>query len=34
MGELLTGSQILCRSLLEAKVDLLFGYPGGAIMPF
>jgi acetolactate synthase I/II/III large subunit len=34
MGELLTGSQILCRALLEAKVDLLFGYPGGAIMPF
>jgi acetolactate synthase I/II/III large subunit len=34
MGELLTGSQIICRALLEAKVDLLFGYPGGAIMPF
>ena len=34
MAELLTGSQILCRALLEAKVDLLFGYPGGAIMPF
>jgi acetolactate synthase-1/2/3 large subunit len=34
MPELLTGSQILCRALLEAKVDLLFGYPGGAIMPF
>jgi acetolactate synthase I/II/III large subunit len=34
MGELLTGSQILCRALLEEKVDLLFGYPGGAIMPF
>ncbi|HEX3232705.1 MAG TPA: biosynthetic-type acetolactate synthase large subunit [Gemmatimonadales bacterium] len=34
MAELLTGSQILCRALLEEKVDLLFGYPGGAIMPF
>jgi acetolactate synthase I/II/III large subunit len=34
MTELLTGSQILCRTLLEEGVDLLFGYPGGAIMPF
>ena len=31
---LLTGAQILCRTLLEQGVDLLFGYPGGAIMPF
>ncbi len=34
MTEILTGSQILCRTLLEQGVDLLFGYPGGAIMPF
>ena len=34
MTEVLTGSQILCRTLLEQGVDLLFGYPGGAIMPF
>ena len=34
MTELLTGSQILCRALLEEGVDILFGYPGGAIMPF
>jgi acetolactate synthase-1/2/3 large subunit len=34
MTELLTGSQILCRALLEQGVDVLFGYPGGAIMPF
>jgi acetolactate synthase-1/2/3 large subunit len=34
MTETLTGSQILCRALLEEGVDLLFGYPGGAIMPF
>jgi acetolactate synthase-1/2/3 large subunit len=34
MSELLTGSQILCRVLQEQGVDLLFGYPGGAIMPF
>jgi acetolactate synthase I/II/III large subunit len=30
----LTGSQIICRALLEQGVDTLFGYPGGAIMPF
>jgi acetolactate synthase I/II/III large subunit len=34
MSELLSGSQILCRALQEQGVDLLFGYPGGAIMPF
>jgi acetolactate synthase I/II/III large subunit len=34
MTETLTGSQILCRALLEHGVDVLFGYPGGAIMPF
>ncbi len=34
MTEVLSGSQILCRVLLEQGVDLLFGYPGGAIMPF
>jgi acetolactate synthase-1/2/3 large subunit len=34
MGEQLTGAQILCRTLVEEGVDLLFGYPGGAIMPF
>jgi acetolactate synthase-1/2/3 large subunit len=34
LSELLSGSQILCRVLREQGVDLLFGYPGGAIMPF
>jgi acetolactate synthase-1/2/3 large subunit len=34
MAEPLTGAQILCRALLEEGVELLFGYPGGAIMPF
>ncbi|MEA2725144.1 MAG: acetolactate synthase large subunit [Gemmatimonadales bacterium] len=34
MTETLTGAQILCRALLEEGVDILFGYPGGAIMPF
>src|SRR5712692_9801154 len=30
----LTGSQILCEALIREGVDLLYGYPGGAIMPF
>src|SRR3989442_1151187 len=34
MPELLTGAQIICRTLVDAGVDVLFGYPGGAIMPF
>jgi acetolactate synthase-1/2/3 large subunit len=34
MTESLTGSQILCRALLQQGVDVIFGYPGGAIMPF
>jgi len=34
MPETLTGAQILCRTLLEQGVELMFGYPGGAIMPF
>src|SRR4051794_25183906 len=34
MTETFTGSQILCRALLQQGVDVLFGYPGGAIMPF
>jgi len=34
MSETLTGAQILCRELLAAGVDVIFGYPGGAIMPF
>ena len=34
MSEALTGAQLLCRLLREQGVDLIFGYPGGAIMPF
>jgi len=34
MTELLTGAQILRRTLVDAGVDVMFGYPGGAIMPF
>ncbi|HVC33910.1 MAG TPA: biosynthetic-type acetolactate synthase large subunit [Chloroflexota bacterium] len=29
----LTGSQILCECLLREGVDLIFGYPGGAVLP-
>jgi len=29
----ITGSEVLLRSLVEEKVDTIFGYPGGAIMP-
>src|SRR5438094_9266483 len=34
MSELLTGAQSLRRTLVDAGVDVMFGYPGGAIMPF
>ncbi len=34
MSELLTGAQILRRTLVDAGVEVMFGYPGGAIMPF
>ncbi|MDD4033318.1 MAG: biosynthetic-type acetolactate synthase large subunit [Bacteroidales bacterium] len=32
--ERMTGAEALIRSLLAEGVDTLFGYPGGAIMPF
>jgi acetolactate synthase I/II/III large subunit len=32
-GQTLTGAQILWESLLREGVDVVFGYPGGAIMP-
>jgi acetolactate synthase I/II/III large subunit len=34
MSESISGAHILCRTLVDAGVDVLFGYPGGAIMPF
>ena len=34
MTESLSGAHLLCRLLEEQGVDLVFGYPGGAIMPF
>ena len=30
----LTGAQILCESLLKEGVEVMFGIPGGAILPF
>jgi acetolactate synthase-1/2/3 large subunit len=33
-GELRSGAQILCDALLDHQVDTLFGYCGGAILPF
>ena len=30
---LITGSQAVVKSLIEEGADLIFGYPGGAIMP-
>ena len=32
-GEL-TGAEIVCESLLQEGVDVLFGLPGGAVLPF
>jgi acetolactate synthase-1/2/3 large subunit len=34
MSEVLSGAHLLCRLLEEQGVELVFGYPGGAIMPF
>ncbi|MGD9711548.1 MAG: biosynthetic-type acetolactate synthase large subunit [Thermomicrobiales bacterium] len=31
--EVLTGSQITCRALEAEGVDVVFGYPGGAVIP-
>jgi acetolactate synthase-1/2/3 large subunit len=29
-----TGAQILCESLIEEGVDVMFGFPGGVLLPF
>ena len=31
---LLSGGEIMCRALVDEGVPVIFGYPGGAIMPF
>ena len=33
-GEVRTGAQVLCEALVREGVEVLFGIPGGAIMPF
>lgn len=32
-SEFFTGSEILLRSLIEENVEIIFGYPGGAVLP-
>lgn len=34
MTETKTGAEIMCEALIREGVDVMFGYPGGAIMPF
>jgi len=34
MTEQRTGAQIMCEALIREGVDVMFGIPGGAIMPF
>jgi acetolactate synthase-1/2/3 large subunit len=33
MGKLFTGSEILLESLRREKVEVVFGLPGGAVLP-
>lgn len=33
MGSMLTGAEIITESLKEEGVDIIFGYPGGAVIP-
>ena len=33
-GRKLKGAEIICESLLREGVEVIFGYPGGAILPF
>jgi acetolactate synthase I/II/III large subunit len=34
MSEARSGAQIMCEALIREGVEVMFGYPGGAIMPF
>ncbi len=34
LSEEMTGAEIVCESLLKEGVDVLFGLPGGAVLPF
>lgn len=33
-GEQMTGAELMCQVLVESGTEVVFGYPGGAIMPF
>src|SRR2546429_572407 len=33
MSEMLSGAEILCRALVDAGAEVIFGYPGGAPVP-
>ncbi|MCY4310630.1 MAG: thiamine pyrophosphate-binding protein, partial [Rhodospirillaceae bacterium] len=33
MSDKMTGSEIVLRALVDQNVDIVFGYPGGAILP-
>ena len=33
MSEQITGAEIVLKSLLEQGVEVVFGYPGGAVLP-
>ncbi|MBP2080050.1 acetolactate synthase-1/2/3 large subunit [Oceanobacillus polygoni] len=32
-GKLITGADLLIKTLVDANVDTIFGYPGGAVLP-
>jgi acetolactate synthase I/II/III large subunit len=34
MSDSRTGAQVMCEALMRERVEVLFGIPGGAIMPF
>ncbi|MEI7769906.1 MAG: biosynthetic-type acetolactate synthase large subunit [Chloroflexales bacterium] len=34
MSETRTGAQVMCEALIREGVEVMFGFPGGAIMPF
>ena len=33
MKDEITGAEIVLKSLLEQEVEVVFGYPGGAVLP-
>ncbi len=32
-GKLISGAEIIVRSLSDLGVEVIFGYPGGAVLP-